>query len=697
MSVYSYPVVNLQGPTGPTGPLGGPTGPAGAPGTAVNTGATGPTGVQGPQGIPGTAVNTGATGPTGLRGATGVPGAATNTGATGPTGPTGPTGHQGVPGTAVNTGATGSIGPTGYTGPTGTVASGSQVFVTNPTPSIDPASGALIVTGGAGVGGNVNAGGSDHYFSGNLNVSSNLAVPGGNITLSNPGRNIISWDTNGVAAPTFTTRSAGTKLLLYPAIGAAATDFALGIESGTLWYSIPSTVNTQQFKWYAGTTNIMRLSGQGNLLLGTTTLPSGSTATLVVNGIGTNAGGIQFANSASGGSNIGVGFGNAMVFSSYTGAVGAETYSAHVRIDSNGNVGIGTNTPQALLVVTYSQSAPDPYLGGNLDDSIYQFAATNAKVSRMVIDSSGTGFTVVEGRHTGNTYDSPQPTPAGSTLYSIVTRGYGNTGYANTSGSAIRFVSEGTYSDTFSPTYIRFETSSTSGSNSVERMRITGNGNVIIGTVGVTNAAIATATVVINNSIGGGVELVNNNSGGANVSAINGGGLALSTFTGGVGFETNVSERMRIDSTGNVLIGYTASNGDYLLQVNSQIFATSATIATSDQQYKENVSPLGSTLDLVMALNPVTFDWKSHPVHSFTDGTKIGFVAQEVQTVLRDADYLNHIVYQNQTTLPDGTVEPFLGLSESALIPLLVKAVQELSQKHDALATDYAAYKDLHQ
>ena len=483
MSVYSYPVVNLQGPTGPTGPLGGPTGPAGAPGTAVNTGATGPTGVQGPQGIPGTAVNTGATGPTGLRGATGVPGAATNTGATGPTGPTGPTGHQGVPGTAVNTGATGSIGPTGYTGPTGTVASGSQVFVTNPTPSIDPASGALIVTGGAGVGGNVNAGGSDHYFSGNLNVSSNLAVPGGNITLSNPGRNIISWDTNGVAAPTFTTRSAGTKLLLYPAIGAAATDFALGIESHTLWYSIPSTVNTRQFKWYAGTTNIMRLSGQGNLLLGTTTLPSGSTATLVVNGIGTNAGGIQFANSASGGSNIGVGFGNAMVFSSYTGAVGAETYSEHVRIDS----------------------------------------------------------------------------------------------------------------------------------------------------------------------------------------------------------------------TGNVLIGYTASNGDYLLQVNSQIFATSATIATSDQQYKENVSPLGSTLDLVMALNPVTFDWKSHPVHSFTDGTKIGFVAQEVQTVLRDADYLNHIVYQNQTTLPDGTVEPFLGLSESALIPLLVKAVQELSQKHDALATDYAAYKDLHQ
>jgi hypothetical protein len=132
------------------------------------------------------------------------------------------------------------------------------------------------------------------------------------------------------------------------------------------------------------------------------------------------------------------------------------------------------------------------------------------------------------------------------------------------------------------------------------------------------------------------------------------------------------------------------------LQVNSQIFATSATIATSDQQYKDNITPLGSTLDLVLNLNPVTFDWKSHPIHNFTAGTKVGFIAQEVQTALTDAPYLGHLVYENETVLPDGSIEPFLSLSESALIPLLVKALQELNTKHDKLAADFAAYKDSH-
>jgi Chaperone of endosialidase len=168
----------------------------------------------------------------------------------------------------------------------------------------------------------------------------------------------------------------------------------------------------------------------------------------------------------------------------------------------------------------------------------------------------------------------------------------------------------------------------------------------------------------------------------------------ITFFTGGT---LAANERMRIDGpTGNVLIGYTSSNGNYKLQVNSQVFATSATIATSDQQYKDNITPLGSTLDLVMSLNPVTFDWKPHPVHNFTQGTKVGFIAQDVQTVLQDTAYIDSIVYENSTTLLDGTAEPFLGLGETALIPLLVKALQELNAKHDALATDFAAYKDTH-
>lgn len=53
---------------------------------------------------------------------------------------------------------------------------------------------------------------------------------------------------------------------------------------------------------------------------------------------------------------------------------------------------------------------------------------------------------------------------------------------------------------------------------------------------------------------------------------------------------------------GNLLVGYTSSNGAYKLQVNSQIFSPSSTIATSDSKYKDNQQPLSGALAMVNAL-----------------------------------------------------------------------------------------------
>jgi hypothetical protein len=235
-----------------------------------------------------------------------------------------------------------------------------------------------------------------------------------------------------------------------------------------------------------------------------------------------------------------------------------------------------------------------------------------------------------------------------------------------------------------------------------QRMSIDSTGNVLIGTATSPSGGTSTMVVVGNGTNNGGIQIANSTTGGSNIGVGFGNALVFSTYSGTVGTEV-YTEQMRLvqafpatGNAGNLLIGYTASNGNYRLQVNSQIFATSATIATSDQQYKDNITPLGSTLDLVMSLNPVTFDWKPHPVHNFTQGTKVGFIAQDVQTVLQDTAYIYSIVYENSTTLLDGTAEPFLGLGETALIPLLVKALQELNAKHDALATDFAAYKETH-
>jgi hypothetical protein len=160
---------------------------------------------------------------------------------------------------------------------------------------------------------------------------------------------------------------------------------------------------------------------------------------------------------------------------------------------------------------------------------------------------------------------------------------------------------------------------------------------------------------------------------------------ALSTqfFNGG-------SERMRIDSSGNLLIGYTSSNGAYLLQVNSQIFATNATIATSDGRYKENIQSLDGALNLVSQLNPVQFSWKEHPVHNFDlSGPTIGFIAQEVEQVLADKPYLNSIIKRNECVIEpeekdaegnvtkEAVTEEFLGIAEGNMIALLTKAIQE--------------------
>jgi hypothetical protein len=99
-----------------------------------------------------------------------------------------------------------------------------------------------------------------------------LTGAAGQILLNNGTSNWIQYTSAGVGAPTFTTRSAGTKLVLYPAVAGAAADYAIGIEAATLWSSVDTT--SAQFKWYGGTTLAATLTGAGAL-----TLVSSCTAT----------------------------------------------------------------------------------------------------------------------------------------------------------------------------------------------------------------------------------------------------------------------------------------------------------------------------------------------------------------------------------------------------------------------------------
>ena len=160
-------------------------------------------------------------------------------------------------------------------------------------------------------------------------------------------------------------------------------------------------------------------------------------------------------------------------------------------------------------------------------------------------------------------------------------------------------------------------------------------------------------------------------------------------------FNNGANERVRIDSNGYMLIGYISSNGAYKLQVNSQIFATSSTIATSDGRFKDNVNTLESGLDIIDSLRPVSFNWKEHAIHNFPEGKTIGFIAQEVKESLSQYDWIDNLIKTNVSEAvidAEGNEvhpeEEFLGIAEGNLIPLLVAAVKELKSRVEVLESN---------
>ena len=161
------------GPTGPTGAQGltGPTGPTGATGATGAQGDVGPTGASGPTGPTGPTGATGPTGPTGGAGPTGptstVAGPTGPTGATGAQGDIGPTGVMGPQGPTGPTGAASSVaGPTGPTGPTGVVGNTGATGPTGPTGATGPTgpTGVTGPTGPTGATGTTGAGGALGYY-----------------------------------------------------------------------------------------------------------------------------------------------------------------------------------------------------------------------------------------------------------------------------------------------------------------------------------------------------------------------------------------------------------------------------------------------------------------------------------------------------------------------------------------------------
>jgi hypothetical protein len=125
-----------------------------------------------------------------------------------------------------------------------------------------------IITG-SGSGGNISGANvvSANVFIAAGNITGGSATfTGGTLTFANTTSSIINFQQYGVGAPTFTTRSEGTKIVLYDQVNGSNVDYAIGISNANLWLSIPQNSDSyNSFAWYGGQTKVMSLGGAGTL------------------------------------------------------------------------------------------------------------------------------------------------------------------------------------------------------------------------------------------------------------------------------------------------------------------------------------------------------------------------------------------------------------------------------------------------
>jgi hypothetical protein len=204
------------------------------------------------------------------------------------------------------------------------------------------------------------------------------------------------------------------------------------------------------------------------------------------------------------------------------------------------------------------------------------------------------------------------------------------------------------------------------------------------------------------------------------------------TNASGAGAALTWSESMRIDSSGNVLVGVTGTGElgvtnqgvllrDGFIQV-AQTGTTSATLVyfyngngqvggistsgstttyatSSDYRLKTDAQPMTGASDRVLALKPVNFEWLS-------DGTRVdGFLAHEAQAVvpecvtgtkdaMRDEEYEvtaaieatydedgNELTAAVPAVMGTRSVPDYQGIDQSKLVPLLTAALQEALTK----------------
>ncbi len=189
-----------------------------------------------------------------------------------------------------------------------------------------------------------------------------------------------------------------------------------------------------------------------------------------------------------------------------------------------------------------------------------------------------------------------------------------------------------------------------------EKMRITGNGNVGIGTTSPsTYLHVGIARDAEANSSGLGSFMIGPRSG----------------------------LHMRMDNNELMAMSNNSTSTLYLNANGGTVKAGTSTV-TSDQRLKHNIHPIKYGLSELRKLKPVSYDWKLDLFN--LPGTQLGFIAQDVQKVLPE-------LVTVEENSEESRFKDELALNVNGILPVVVASVQALDEENRQLKSDLETLK----
>jgi len=306
------------------------------------------------------------------------------------------------------------------------------------------------------------------------------------------------------------------------------------------------------------------------------------------------------------------------------------TYYLHVKL--NGKVGIGTNSPNTLVDVVGGANGIETSLLTLRSNFSANGTATGLRLINSTSSSSNVGAELIS-----------YCVNSGNGRSDLFFRVHGGGG---TSGALL------------------------------ERMRILGNGQVCVNTstpvmsddvlTGYANSsslAWGLAGYHVGTNGGGGFFQIVGTTNGYNAGESWTDGTGVAFLAGNTNTSNNMIGVWAQTSAGNSRYGLYSPNRCISLQW----------LVISDGRLKQNVKKMGSTLDKVLKLTPVTYN--------FDNTLEFGFLTQDVENIFPNIVYKNGVYDPEIKITPKSKIEAsnfrYDAMNYIGLIPILVKAIQE--------------------